>query len=87
MQNLNNPYEPKFVVETFKLGSKYEGYKLNGMRHGTGKFYYQDGGMYDGEWNENKMEGYGKLYYQSGKLAYEGEWKADQFTGKGILYN
>lgn len=57
-QNLyknNNPYEPKYVVETFKLGSKYEGYKLNGMRHGHGKFYYQDGGMYDGDWYENKM--------------------------------
>ena len=66
-----NPYESKYVVETFKMGSKYEGYKLNGMRHGKGKFYYQDGGMYDGDWYENKMEGYGKLYYQSGQLAYE----------------
>lgn len=52
------------------MGSRYEGYKLNGMRHGYGKFYYQDGGMYDGDWKENKMEGYGKLFYQSGKLAY-----------------
>ena len=52
------------------MGSKYEGYKLNGMRHGHGKFFYQDGGMYDGEWRKNKMNGYGKLYYQSGKLAY-----------------
>lgn len=57
------------------------------MRHGQGKFYYQDGGMYDGEWRHNKMEGYGKLYYQSGKLAYEGYWKTDQFMGNGVLYN
>ena len=56
----------EFVIETFKLGSRYEGYKLNGMRHGQGKFFYQDGGMYDGEWVKNKMEGYGRLYYQSG---------------------
>lgn len=27
------------------MGSKYEGYKVNGMRHGQGKFYYQDGGI------------------------------------------
>ncbi len=40
--------QPEFVIETFKLGSRYEGYKLNGMRHGQGKFFYQDGGMYDG---------------------------------------
>ena len=55
-------------METFKLGSRYEGYKLNGMRHGPGKFFYQDGGMYDGNWVANKMEGFGKLYYQSGNL-------------------
>ncbi len=58
--------EGEFVMETFKLGSRYEGYKLNGMRHGPGKFFYQDGGMYDGNWVKNKMQGYGKLYYQSG---------------------
>lgn len=46
----NQFHEPQgeFVIETFKLGSRYEGYKLNGMRHGRGKFFYQDGGMYDG---------------------------------------
>lgn len=60
----------EFVIETFKLGSRYEGYKLNGMRHGQGKFFYQDGGMYDGQWVRNKMEGYGKLYYQSGNYLF-----------------
>lgn len=64
------------------------------MRHGQGKFFYQDGGMYDGQWVKNKMEGYGKLYYQSGnffiisgKIAYDGQWIQDQFMGFGILYN
>jgi hypothetical protein len=57
------------------------------MRHGRGKFYYQDGGLYDGEWKENKMSGHGKLYYQSGRIAYDGEWKDDQFTGHGVLSN
>jgi hypothetical protein len=75
------------VKEEFKMGSRYEGYKLNGLRHGYGRFYYQDGGMYDGSWRENRMEGQGKLYYQSGKLAYDGTWKGDQFMGYGVLYN
>lgn len=57
------------------------------MRHGKGKFYYQDGGMYDGNWTENKMDGFGSLYYQSGELAYQGMWKDDQFQGKGKLFN
>jgi hypothetical protein len=69
------------------MGSRYEGYKLNGLRHGKGKFYYQDGGSYDGEWNQNKMEGFGTLYYQSNRKAFEGMWLNDQFQGKGKLYN
>lgn len=81
------PDQPKYVVETFKQGSRYEGEKVNDMRHGKGKFYYQDGGLYDGDWKQNRMDGHGKLYYQSGKLAYDGEWKNDQFCGHGILYN
>jgi hypothetical protein len=64
------------------------------MRNGQGKFFYQDGGMYDGNWVNNKMEGFGRLFYQSGrkylilgKIAYEGEWIQDQFTGNGRLFN
>ena len=79
--------QPQYVVEHFKVGSKYEGYKLNGQRHGKGKFYYQDGGFYDGEWNNNKMEGYGILFYQSNHKAYEGQWVNDQFHGFGKLFN
>ena len=57
------------------------------MRHGAGKFYYQDGGMYDGNWDQNKMHGFGRLYYQNGNLAYEGNWDQDKFHGKGKLVN
>jgi hypothetical protein len=60
---------------------------LHGVKHGFGKFYYQDGGKYEGQWVWGHMEGPGQLYYQSNKLAYQGEWKNDQFCGKGTLYN
>jgi hypothetical protein len=83
----SNELQPQYVVEHFKVGSRYEGYKLNGMRHGQGKFYYQDGGYYDGEWRNNKMEGFGTLFYQSNHKAYEGMWSNDQFHGQGTLYN
>lgn len=74
-------------MERYKQGSEYKGYKWEDMRHGFGVFYYQDGGMYEGEWRFNRMQGKGKLYYQSGKLAYEGDWVNDQFEGLGKLYN
>ena len=57
------------------------------MRNGRGKFYYQDGGYYEGQWKNNKMDGYGKLYYEGGKIAYEGEWSQDEFNGLGKVYN
>lgn len=51
------------------------------MRHGSGKFFYQDGGLFDGEWRENMMHGRGVLSYASGKPAYDGEWDSDKFEG------
>jgi hypothetical protein len=38
--------ELEYVIEHFKQGSRYEGTKYQDMRHGQGKFFYQDGGMY-----------------------------------------
>lgn len=75
------------VEETFAKGSRYNGFKLNGMRHGHGTFHYQDGGRYEGEWQLNKMNGFGRLFYQSDRLAYEGDWLNDQFHGRGKLFN
>lgn len=57
------------------------------MRHGQGKFFYADGGFYDGEWRFGRMEGLGTLYYPSGGLAYLGQWKDDKFNGKGTVFN
>ncbi|CAD8063264.1 unnamed protein product [Paramecium sonneborni] len=80
--------KPEKVIEVYGNGSKYEGEKLNGLRHGNGTFFYQDnGGVYEGQWFENKMHGMGTLFYASGKPAYEGQWVNDKFEGKGTLYN
>ncbi|CAD8067168.1 unnamed protein product [Paramecium sonneborni] len=79
---------PEKVIEVYANGSKYDGEKLNGLRHGYGTFFYQDnGGVYEGQWFENKMHGIGTLFYASGKPAYEGQWVNDKFEGKGTLYN
>jgi antitoxin component YwqK of YwqJK toxin-antitoxin module len=44
----------------------------NGMRNGYGKFYYNQGSVYDGNWKDNLMHGKGSLFYSNGKLVYEG---------------
>lgn len=62
---------PYYVTEQYSRG-RYEGYKEQGMRHGFGTFFYEEGGKYSGEWCRNKMQGRGALYYVNGELAYEG---------------
>lgn len=57
------------------------------MRQGFGRFEYQNGGYYEGQWNRNKMEGFAKLFYQNGEVAYEGYWCDDMFNGSGRLWN
>lgn len=84
-QNQSNG-ELEYVTETYVKG-KYEGTKLNGMRHGKGVFYYNEGGKYVGSWKENQMHGKGVLYYPNNQIAYEGDWKCDQLSGFGTLYN
>jgi hypothetical protein len=49
------------VQETYEDSSIYDGEKLNGLRHGNGKFYYSDGGYYEGEWKYGRMEGLGTI--------------------------
>lgn len=59
----------------------------DGQRHGFGKFYYKNGGYYEGSWRNNTMNGKGKLYYDNGKLAYDGQWYQNEFHGIGKVYN
>lgn len=40
VMNKNNLDVPLYVEEHYSNGSRYEGDKLNGMRHGNGRFYY-----------------------------------------------
>lgn len=55
---------------------------------GKGRFYFEDGSYYDGDWVEGKKQGHGILYYCDGNTKiYEGKWLNDKFSGQGILYN
>ena len=58
-----------------------------GKRQGKGRFYFDDGSYYTGQWRDNRIHGQGSLYYGDGSLAYEGSWHNDCFHGKGKMYN
>ncbi len=52
---------------------------------GKGKFRYQDGSQYYGDFNHGVPEGVGSVYYFSGDR-YEGGWKRHAPHGKGVMY-
>lgn len=37
----------------------YEGYWLNGKRHGKGIYRWNNGETYNGDWKNDRMNGYG----------------------------
>ncbi len=75
------------VSEVYEDGTKYEGEKFLGKRHGKGTYYYQEGYKYEGNWEEDQMSGFGILWINEDVKWYEGEWYDNVFHGRGILYN
>lgn len=63
----------------------YRGALVNGLRHGKGTGYYNDGSTYEGDWVYDKREGSGIMKYANGNI-YEGDWKNDLREGKGNFY-
>ena len=53
--------------------------------NGKGKYFFNNGEIYEGSIKEDKFEGNGKYIYENGEY-YIGEWKEDLRNGKGILY-
>ena len=56
----------------------------HGKRHGYGKYFYADGGVYEGEWVNGKMHGRGVYTFPNGNK-YDGEWLDDVKDGYGVL--
>lgn len=48
--------------------------------------HYDDGDIYDGNWNEDTREGYGEMVFAGG-LKYKGQFKCDALNGKGVLFD
>ena len=80
-----DPEKPKKVFKTWETSGEYNGYVVNGKRHGQGKMMYTNGDIYDGEWHEDKRPGQGKMRYVDGTY-YDGEWKNNLKDGKAKHY-
>ena len=52
--------------------------------HGKGKYKWNNGSEYEGEYYRNKREGYGKLKYKNG-LSFRGDFKNGKPEGIGTM--
>ncbi|KAI9097894.1 hypothetical protein K1719_025665 [Acacia pycnantha] len=65
-------------------GDFYMGGFSGNVPHGSGKYLWTDGCMYEGEWKKGKAAGKGKFSWPSG-ATYEGEFKAGRMEGFGTF--
>ena len=84
---VNNQFEADllngFAKENYDNGY-YEGYFVDGKRHGHGKYVWNDGAVYEGEWRDNKRCGQGEMKYSDGHF-YKGEWRDSERNGHGTF--
>lgn len=75
-------------MKTFKTvkeknGDTYEGFIINGMRHGFGcSTMRKSGTRYIGQWKFNRYNGKGFMYYDDGTYYY-GDWVNNGMNGQG----
>lgn len=74
--------QAEFKRIQFDDGDVFEGYLMNGKKHGHGTYTWVSGTVYDGEWKDGKVHGKGKYTWADGTV-YDGEWKDGKKHGHG----
>ncbi|CAK9327747.1 unnamed protein product [Citrullus colocynthis] len=75
---------PTTVEKHLPNGDLYIGSCFGSVPHGSGKYLWTDGCMYEGEWKRGKASGKGKFSWPSG-ATYEGEFKSGRMEGTGTF--
>lgn len=66
----------------YKDGSVYEGYFVNGKKHGKGTYVDPNGNTFDGNWRQGKRQGPGKLRLKGATESIHWDWKNDKLLQK-----
>ena len=57
-----------------KTGNMFEGYFVDDLRHGSGKFTFKNGNYFVGNYKNDKRDGPGKEYSSAGVILVDGIW-------------
>lgn len=79
MRGLRQHGKGQYTSKAFK----YEGEFKDGLKHGTGKYEWDNGDRYEGEFAEDRPNGKGKYQFANGD-SYEGEVRAGTPAGRGV---
>ena len=72
---LSNGKRTGFGTYYFKnTGNMYEGYFVDDLRHGSGKFTFKNGNYFIGNYKNDKRDGPGKEYSSAGAILLDGVW-------------
>ena len=63
----------------------YEGQFVMNQRHGQGKYVWNSGDYYNGEWVSSMKDGYGRLFSKVENQIYEGHFKNNKKHGEGKI--
>ncbi|KAK4801425.1 hypothetical protein SAY86_021912 [Trapa natans] len=72
------------VERSLPNGDLYIGSLAGNVPHGSGKYMWVDGCMYEGEWRKGKASGKGKFSWPSG-ATFDGEFKSGRMEGMGTF--
>ena len=82
--NINELPKGKVILNYNNGNILYIGDFINNKIEGIGKFIWEDGNYYIGEWKNNMKHGRGTIYYKNGTIKYEGDFINGKFEGNGI---
>ncbi|GMY06855.1 phosphatidylinositol 4-phosphate 5-kinase 1-like isoform X1 [Fagus crenata] len=72
------------IEKPLQNGDLYIGSLSGNAPHGSGKYLWTDGCMYEGEWRRGKAYGKGKFSWPSG-ATFEGDFKSGRMEGSGTF--
>lgn len=66
----------------YSNGSIFEGYYIDNLKNGPGRYIWPNGDYYIGEWSKSKRSGKGEIHYYNGDV-FKGEFLDDKMHGIG----
>ncbi len=59
---------------------------MNDLKHGKGKYFYENGDVYEGDFKEGNKNGLGRFMWKNGKV-FDGNWENGMMRDGSLVGN